>query len=62
MDRLVATIAKDHESCPPTMEVACDFFDTVQERVSLICPDIEQAERFMEALKQWPLPFTLLHV
>jgi glycosyltransferase involved in cell wall biosynthesis len=61
-DRLAATIAEDHESCPSTMEVACDFFDTVQKRVALICPDPVVAERFMEALKRWPLPFTLLHI
>lgn len=60
-EELAAAIASDHDICPSTMEVACDFFDTAQERVALICPHEEEAEHFMRALEGWSLRFTLLH-
>jgi pimeloyl-ACP methyl ester carboxylesterase len=61
MEHLTATVESDHASCPKTMEVACDFFDTVQERIALICPQNSHAKQFIAILERWPLPFTLLH-
>jgi hypothetical protein len=58
-EKLAATIASDHEDCSSTMEVGCDFFDTAQERVALICSNKDEAEHFMAALEGWSLQFTV---